>query len=100
MSHTIHPRSLRRTKTPDQQLTLQRQDVPDDPVPLQQGWLACRSCGIAVSTSDLIEEIQVTSLGGGAAPAAGRCCDTVRDLVGAGQRQRRQHRRHRALASL
>jgi hypothetical protein len=41
-----------------------RLDQPDQPVKLQAGWIACRSCGIAVSrTSDAGAEIVLESLG-------------------------------------
>ena len=40
------------------------QDVPDNPIRLPEGWLACRTCGIAVQrTSDVGEEIHLTSSG-------------------------------------
>jgi hypothetical protein len=38
-------------------------DVPDDPVKLQQGFLACRTCGIATRIDSEVDVIEVESLG-------------------------------------
>ena len=48
----------------DAELTRLKSDMPDDPVRLQAGFLACRTCGVAVQrTSGVDQEIQVTSSG-------------------------------------
>ena len=55
MTATQHPRPYKRTPLTDEQIEQLRLDLPDEPIKLQQGWLACRTCGIATSTSNLAE---------------------------------------------
>ena len=38
--------------TPEDQLTPERQDVPDVPIRLQDHFLACQVCGLAVRIED------------------------------------------------
>jgi hypothetical protein len=55
MTATQHPRPYKRAPLTDEQIEQLRLDLPDEPIKLQQGWLACRTCGVATSTSDLPE---------------------------------------------
>jgi hypothetical protein len=56
---------------PAELLTPQKQDVPDDPVRLPEGWLACRTCGVALQAASDAEVIRLESFGRAAdGPAA------------------------------
>jgi hypothetical protein len=48
---------------PVELLTPQKQDVPDDPVRLPEGWLACRTCGVAAQAASDAEVIRLESFG-------------------------------------
>jgi hypothetical protein len=45
--------------TPEDQLTPERQDVPDSPIRLQDHFLACQTCGVAVRIEDEANVIRV-----------------------------------------
>src|SRR4249919_3840325 len=63
-AHVVHARSYGRPPLTDGQIARLREDVPDDPVKLPNGWLACRTCGVAVQrTSDVADEIQLKAMG-------------------------------------
>ena len=63
-AYTVHPRVQGRTPLSDAEIERVRLDQPDDPIKLPKGWLACRTCGVAVQqTADLGEEIHLTSRG-------------------------------------
>ena len=54
----------RKAPLTDAEIERVRSDVPDDPIRLQSGFLACRACGMpVVRTSDLGEEIHLESRG-------------------------------------
>jgi hypothetical protein len=48
-----------RSSTPAERLTPQAMNVPDDPIKLQDHFLACRTCGVAVRVEDEDDVITV-----------------------------------------
>jgi len=73
---------------PDEKLTPQLQDVPDNPIRLQQGWLACRTCGVAVQTPSYVvngEEVEVPVIN---VESAGRAVEGAAAIALATQNQR------------
>lgn len=60
---TAPPPQTRRDAIPPERLTPQGQDVPDSPIRLQEGWLACRTCGVAVPAPDPEAVIHLTARG-------------------------------------
>jgi hypothetical protein len=66
----------------DEEVARLRSQVPDEPVPMAEGHLACEACGVAVMTTEVAETVGFNTMSAG--PAAvdfGRCpaCQEAHD---------------------